>query len=85
MPVAEPVELHPDDDADVLHHVLPVQLLPAVEPEEVVPRHQGVLEACHDPGGGDKPPHLDDMILEEDTGDMFDDNLDYLTVSRRKL
>ena len=27
--VAEPVELHPHDDADVLHHVLPVQLFPA--------------------------------------------------------
>ena len=78
MPVAEPVELHPDDDADVLHHVLPVQLLPAIEPDEMVPRHQGVLKACHHSWSGDKLPHFNDMILKEDIRDIFDDNPDYL-------
>ena len=35
--VAEPVELYPDDDGDVLDAVLPVDLLPAGVPYVVFP------------------------------------------------
>ena len=35
--VAEPVKLHPDNDADVLHHVLSVQLLPPRKANKMIP------------------------------------------------
>ena len=65
VPVAEPVELHPDDDADVVHHVLSVQFLPPCEADKMVSRNRRVLKACHHPRGGDKLPHPDDMVLGE--------------------
>ena len=61
--VAEPVELYPDDDGDVLDAVLPVDLIPAGVADEVVPRHQGVLEAGHNSRCGGEYLHLVDMIL----------------------
>ena len=61
--VAEPVELYPDDDGDVLDAVLPVDLLPAWVPYVVFPWHQGVLEAGHHSWRGGEDLHLVDMIL----------------------
>ena len=61
--VTKPVKLYPDDDGDILHAVLPVDLIPAGVADEVVPRHQGVLEAGHNSRCGGEYLHLVDMIL----------------------
>ena len=61
--VAEPVQLYPDDDGDVLDTVLPVDLLPARVAQEVFPGDQGVLEAGHHSWRGGEYLHLVDMIL----------------------
>ena len=62
--VAEPVELYPDNDGDVLHAVLPVYLLPAAVAQEMIPGNQRVLEAGHHSRRGCENLHFVDMVLQ---------------------